>query len=176
MDELSAVLCLRRRGTAAAQRREPRDDLSLRPVPRRGRQDGDAGPAERARVGGVLREGAAATGARSRPALHQQLEAQRGTRRAAPHDHRGRRALERGARRMSDTTESTHESLAVTAPFSYLFVPGNRPDRFDKALSSGADAIVIDLEDAVAANDKALAREHIGAWLNAQSDVGERVL
>src|SRR5207253_614004 len=52
----------------------------------------------------------------------------------------------------------------------------NRPHRFDKALSSGADAIVIDLEDAVAANDKALAREHIGAWLNAQSDVGERVL
>jgi len=77
---------------------------------------------------------------------------------------------------MSVTTESTHEGLAVTAPFSYLFVPGNRPDRFDKALSSGADAIVIDLEDAVAANDKALAREHIGAWLNAQSDVGERVL
>jgi citrate lyase subunit beta/citryl-CoA lyase len=77
---------------------------------------------------------------------------------------------------MNVPTESTHEGLAVKAPFSYLFVPGNRPDRFDKALSSGADAIVIDLEDAVAANDKALAREHIGAWLNAQSDLGERVL
>jgi citrate lyase subunit beta/citryl-CoA lyase len=69
-----------------------------------------------------------------------------------------------------------NESSAVKAPFSYLFVPGDRPERFDKALSSGADAIVIDLEDAVAANDKALAREHIGAWLNAHSDVGERVL
>ena len=69
-----------------------------------------------------------------------------------------------------------NESSAVKAPFSYLFVPGDRPERFDKALSSGADAIVIDLEDAVAASDKALAREHIGAWLNAHSDVGERVL
>jgi citrate lyase subunit beta / citryl-CoA lyase len=69
-----------------------------------------------------------------------------------------------------------NESHTVKAPFSYLFVPGNRPERFDKALSSGADAIVIDLEDAVAADDKALAREHIGVWLNAQSDVGERVL
>jgi citrate lyase subunit beta / citryl-CoA lyase len=69
-----------------------------------------------------------------------------------------------------------NESSAVKAPFSYLFVPGDRPERFDKALSSGADAIVIDLEDAVAANDKAPAREHIGAWLNTHSDVGERVL
>ena len=69
-----------------------------------------------------------------------------------------------------------HESPAVKAPFSYLFVPGNRPERFDKALGSGADAIVIDLEDAVVAGDKSLAREHIGAWLNAQSDLSERVL
>ena len=77
---------------------------------------------------------------------------------------------------MKIPAESTHEGLAVKAPFSYLFVPGNRPDRFGKALASGADAIIIDLEDAVSANDKALAREHTGGWLNAQSDVGERVL
>ncbi len=30
-----------------------------------------------------------------------------------------------------------------------LFVPGNQPARFDKALASGADGIVLDLEDAV---------------------------
>ncbi len=30
-----------------------------------------------------------------------------------------------------------------------LFVPGNRPERFDKALASGADAVVLDLEDSV---------------------------
>ncbi|MFP3711523.1 CoA ester lyase, partial [Paraburkholderia sp. SIMBA_009] len=27
---------------------------------------------------------------------------------------------------------------------SYLFVPGNKPERFDKALASGADAVIID--------------------------------
>lgn len=32
---------------------------------------------------------------------------------------------------------------------SYLFVPGNKPERFDKALASGADAVIVDLEDAV---------------------------
>ena len=35
-------------------------------------------------------------------------------------------------------------------PRSYLFVPGDRPERFEKALASGADAVVLDLEDAVA--------------------------
>ena len=39
-----------------------------------------------------------------------------------------------------------------------LFVPGNRPERFGKAAASGADAIIIDLEDAVAAADKDAAR------------------
>ena len=34
-------------------------------------------------------------------------------------------------------------------PRSYLFVPGQRPDRFAKAAASGADAIILDLEDAV---------------------------
>ena len=38
---------------------------------------------------------------------------------------------------------------------TYLFVPGNRPERFGKALASGADAVVLDLEDAVAAEAKA---------------------
>ena len=35
-----------------------------------------------------------------------------------------------------------------------LFVPGNRPDRVDKAVNSGADAVIIDLEDAVAFAEK----------------------
>ena len=51
---------------AAARRCRARDHLSLRPVPGRRRQDRDAGPAERARVGGVLRAGAA-RGPSSRP-------------------------------------------------------------------------------------------------------------
>jgi citrate lyase subunit beta / citryl-CoA lyase len=49
-------------------------------------------------------------------------------------------------------------------PRSYLFVPGNRPDRFAKALASGADAVVLDLEDAVAADAKDLARAAVRAW------------
>ncbi|PVB60628.1 CoA ester lyase [Labrenzia sp. 011] len=39
-----------------------------------------------------------------------------------------------------------------------LFVPGNRPERFAKAAASGACAVILDLEDAVAAEDKAAAR------------------
>lgn len=44
-------------------------------------------------------------------------------------------------------------------PVAPLFVPGNRPERFIKAAKSGADAIVIDLEDAVAPEQKADARK-----------------
>jgi citrate lyase beta subunit len=42
---------------------------------------------------------------------------------------------------------------------SFLFVPGNRPERFAKAAASGTDIYCIDLEDAVAAGDKQAARE-----------------
>jgi citrate lyase subunit beta/citryl-CoA lyase len=56
----------------------------------------------------------------------------------------------------------TTDSLSLAR--TYLFVPGNRPDRFAKALASGADAVVIDLEDAVAADDKATARDAIARW------------
>ncbi|MDM0000699.1 CoA ester lyase [Variovorax sp. J22P240] len=48
---------------------------------------------------------------------------------------------------------------------TYLFVPGTRPERFDKALASGADKVVLDLEDAVAADDKATARGVVATWL-----------
>ncbi len=54
-------------------------------------------------------------------------------------------------------------------PRSYLFVPGTRPERFGKALASGADAVILDLEDAVAADDKALARQTISDWLRSAS-------
>lgn len=37
---------------------------------------------------------------------------------------------------------------------SYLFVPASRPERFEKALSTSADMVIIDLEDAVASNEK----------------------
>ena len=41
---------------------------------------------------------------------------------------------------------------------SFLFAPGDRPERFDKAAGSGADAVCIDLEDAVSPPNKARAR------------------
>lgn len=44
---------------------------------------------------------------------------------------------------------------------SLLFVPANRPALFDKAFSSGADAVCMDLEDAVRAEDKPAARAHV---------------
>jgi citrate lyase subunit beta / citryl-CoA lyase len=48
---------------------------------------------------------------------------------------------------------------------SLLFVPGDRPDRFAKAAESGADQIILDLEDAVAIADKAIARANVQAAL-----------
>jgi citrate lyase subunit beta/citryl-CoA lyase len=48
---------------------------------------------------------------------------------------------------------------------TYLFVPGNRPERFAKALASGADCIIVDLEDAVALADKPAARTAIANWV-----------
>lgn len=44
---------------------------------------------------------------------------------------------------------------------TFLFVPGNRPERFEKAFQSGADAVIIDLEDSVPVSAKASAREAI---------------
>lgn len=47
-----------------------------------------------------------------------------------------------------------------------LFVPATRPDRFAKAAVSGADAVIIDLEDAVAPADKSSARSALKTNLN----------
>jgi citrate lyase beta subunit len=50
---------------------------------------------------------------------------------------------------------------------SFLFVPGARSDRFGKAVAAGADAVIIDLEDAVLPADKDKARSETLAWLGA---------
>jgi citrate lyase subunit beta / citryl-CoA lyase len=48
---------------------------------------------------------------------------------------------------------------------SYLFVPADRPERYSKAIASGADAVIIDLEDAVAASAKDEARRQlVSGW------------
>lgn len=53
---------------------------------------------------------------------------------------------------------------------SLLFVPGDRPERMEKALALGADALILDLEDAVAAPRKAEARAAIVAFLAGRRD------
>ena len=58
---------------------------------------------------------------------------------------------------------------------SYLYVPGNRPDRFDKACAAGADAVILDLEDAVPPAEKDAARAALSAWLSADKAVLVRV-
>ena len=52
-----------------------------------------------------------------------------------------------------------------------LFVPGLRPDRFEKALASGADGVILDLEDAVPAVDKDEARRHVAPWIGREGVV-----
>jgi citrate lyase subunit beta/citryl-CoA lyase len=52
---------------------------------------------------------------------------------------------------------------------SYLYAPGSRPDVMEKALAAGADAVVLDLEDAVAPDDKAAAREAVAAFVAAHA-------
>jgi len=46
-----------------------------------------------------------------------------------------------------------------------LFVPGDRPDRFPKAVGSGADAVILDLEDAVTPDRRSYARQAIAEYL-----------
>lgn len=53
---------------------------------------------------------------------------------------------------------------------SLLFVPGDRPERMRKALGSGADALILDLEDSVAIGAKAGAREEVAAFLKEAAD------
>ncbi len=53
---------------------------------------------------------------------------------------------------------STLDSIALP-----LFVPADRPDRFLKAFSSGADAVILDLEDAVSPDRKGVARAALAA-------------
>ncbi|UZE25910.1 CoA ester lyase [Pseudomonas sp. B21-056] len=60
---------------------------------------------------------------------------------------------------------------------SALFVPGSRPERFAKALASGADIVIVDFEDAVEEALKAQARENLAAFLtaNPQASVVVRI-
>lgn len=60
-------------------------------------------------------------------------------------------------------------------PRSYLFVPGDRPERFNKAYAAGADAVIVDLEDAVAPERKVAAQAAVAAWLSPAKPVLLRI-
>ncbi|GAA2547670.1 HpcH/HpaI aldolase/citrate lyase family protein [Mycolicibacterium diernhoferi] len=60
-----------------------------------------------------------------------------------------------------------YDADVIRSARSLLFVPGNRPGRFPKAMAAQPDIVILDLEDAVAADEKATAREHIAEWFAA---------
>jgi len=64
---------------------------------------------------------------------------------------------------------------AVVSGSAFLFVPGDRPDRFAKARQAGPDVVVLDLEDAVAPPAKDEARAHVVRWLEAGGEAVVRV-
>ncbi|KAA9161660.1 CoA ester lyase [Amycolatopsis acidicola] len=58
----------------------------------------------------------------------------------------------------------------IAAGRAFLFVPGNRAERFAKAAAAGADGVILDLEDAVADADKDAARAAVDEWLSAGNE------
>ena len=48
---------------------------------------------------------------------------------------------------------------------SLLFTPADSPKKLDKAMASGADAVIVDLEDSIALEGKARARDSAAAFL-----------
>lgn len=70
---------------------------------------------------------------------------------------------------------SPDQTLAFSSNF--LFVPGTRPERFSKALDSGANGVVLDLEDAVPEEDKDDARNAIRtAWSSFTAEQKKRLV
>lgn len=66
-------------------------------------------------------------------------------------------------------------TATISTARSLLFVPGDRPERFAKAIVSGADAVVLDLEDAVAPAAKVAARSAVEKWLRDGNSAAVRV-
>ena len=70
------------------------------------------------------------------------------------------------------TSINTHSTIFFNRDFahtkSWLFVPATRMDRVSKAFASGADAVIVDLEDAVAQEDKVQARQAVRSYYHSQ--------
>ncbi|MFE3143306.1 HpcH/HpaI aldolase/citrate lyase family protein [Streptomyces scopuliridis] len=61
--------------------------------------------------------------------------------------------------------------LPGPAPLTWLYVPGDRPEVMAKALSSGADVVIVDLEDAVAPDRKEYARATTAEFLSSSHEI-----
>jgi citrate lyase subunit beta/citryl-CoA lyase len=57
---------------------------------------------------------------------------------------------------------------------SFLFVPADSAKKLDKAMTSGADALIVDLEDSIALDGKARARQSAVAFLNDATAAADR--
>lgn len=68
-------------------------------------------------------------------------------------------------------------SRQISNARTFLFVPASRPERIAKAIATGADIVIVDLEDAVAPAERAAARVTLAAWLeeNPGSTVAVRI-
>lgn len=71
--------------------------------------------------------------------------------------------------------DPSHAVHRIASARSFLFVPGDRPDRFDKARAAGADMVILDLEDAVPPAAKVAARTAVMASLSAEHPVVVRI-
>lgn len=65
--------------------------------------------------------------------------------------------------------------MTGTVERTWLFVPGSTPQRFARASASGADAVVLDLEDGVAVGAKSFARAAAATWLSGEGRAWVRV-
>lgn len=73
---------------------------------------------------------------------------------------------------MSDNPSFSDIAVRLGYASTFLFVPGDRPDRFESAWRSKADVVILDLEASVHPDNKALARAAVSEWLqNAPGDV-----
>jgi citrate lyase subunit beta/citryl-CoA lyase len=69
----------------------------------------------------------------------------------------------------------TDDVPAAPQPRTYLFVPADRPERYAKARAAGADAVIVDLEDAVAPGAKGRARDALADALDEATPLIVRV-
>lgn len=65
--------------------------------------------------------------------------------------------------------------MTPTSARSFLYVPANKPELFDKAVNGDTDAVIIDLEDAVPLSDKDRARNEVAQWLESRSSTDTQI-